>query len=525
MADTIFIDQTTVIVAEWLNQVNRTVFSGPLNVRAIPYSADKTGATASASAINAAIATASAAGGGTVYVPAGNYLCDTAIVMQSNVTLCGDGVGSRLFCGTTLPNGGTGLGQRLIACENITNFAIRNIQVDDSALSVFLAGRRAINCSNSSNYWIEDCFGNVNNSFVASVNCAKGRILNNEINLQSNGSLGGGVIDNWAGTNNMRISGNRIKGNALGQFGILITGVATDGATATPCFKFNISDNRIENCTQVGIWVQGRAGLCYDMTLSNNIIDTITQFYGMELTDCYDITVTGNIVKNTQVCSLRVANEIPGVWVNPNYAGRQLIINSNIFENSNQSVSGNNDTGSAVSLTDTSQAISFSNNVIRGTQHRYAVFLGTNSTGIDVKGEQMQAGTVGFILNQATAASTNTIPGGNFYTPPLTAVTNVAASTAYSTTNYVKEGLKVTQSGRVDVTPTANASTTTLGIGLAIASNFTNVYDLVGVATSQFGNICGAINADTVNKRAQLQFTSSNTSSNAFYYSFSYIIR
>lgn len=55
------------------------------------YGADSTGATDTASAITAAITAASAAGGGTVYLPAGTYLVNSALTVPSKVVLVGAG--------------------------------------------------------------------------------------------------------------------------------------------------------------------------------------------------------------------------------------------------------------------------------------------------------------------------------------------------------------------------------------------------------------------------------------------------
>lgn len=69
------------------------ILGAPVNV--LDYGADNTGGTNSATAINAAIDAVAAAGGGTVYFPAGTYRTNSSIVIKDKVTLQGEGTPSR----------------------------------------------------------------------------------------------------------------------------------------------------------------------------------------------------------------------------------------------------------------------------------------------------------------------------------------------------------------------------------------------------------------------------------------------
>jgi hypothetical protein len=69
------------------------VLGAPVNV--LDYGADRTGASDSATAINNAITAVAAAGGGTVYFPAGTYRTNSSIVLKDKVTLQGEGTPSR----------------------------------------------------------------------------------------------------------------------------------------------------------------------------------------------------------------------------------------------------------------------------------------------------------------------------------------------------------------------------------------------------------------------------------------------
>lgn len=109
------------------------------------------------------------------------------------------------------------------------------------------------------------------------------------------------------------------------------------------------------------------------------------------------------------------------------------------------------------------------------------------------------------------------------YTPTLTNVTNVAASTAY-TCQWMRVGSTVTVSGRVAIDPTAGAPTATeLGISLPVASNFASAEQCGGTAVSPtVAQESAAILADAVNNRASLQYLASHTTNESFYFTFTY---
>lgn len=134
----------------------------------------------------------------------------------------------------------------------------------------------------------------------------------------------------------------------------------------------------------------------------------------------------------------------------------------------------------------------------------------------------LQGGTTNqfFHLTAAQFAGLATIASGN-YTPTLTGVANVDASTAYSCP-YMRVGSTVLVAGKVDVDPTAAAATpTSLGISLPIASNLGAADDLGGTAVTP-SSVAGSISGDAANNRAQLDFLSSFTISTSFYFSFGY---
>lgn len=101
-------------------------------------------------------------------------------------------------------------------------------------------------------------------------------------------------------------------------------------------------------------------------------------------------------------------------------------------------------------------------------------------------------------LSNGAVASSN-------YTPTLTGVANVAASTAFSC-HYMQVGDVVTVAGRFNLDPTAGSTLTTMGISLPIASALASAGQVGGTACLGILGYVGAIYADVTNDRAE--FTS-----------------
>lgn len=108
------------------------------------------------------------------------------------------------------------------------------------------------------------------------------------------------------------------------------------------------------------------------------------------------------------------------------------------------------------------------------------------------------------------------------YTPTLTNVANLDASTAYAC-QYLRVGNTVTVSGRVDVDPTLAATSTQLGISLPVASNIGATENCAGAAhASGIAAQGAAILGDATNDRAQMQFVSADLTNQAMYFIFAY---
>lgn len=122
----------------------------------------------------------------------------------------------------------------------------------------------------------------------------------------------------------------------------------------------------------------------------------------------------------------------------------------------------------------------------------------------------------GMLINAAIAGT---------YTPTLTGVANVGASTAY-VCQYMRVGSVVTVSGQVDIDPTTGVSTTTqLGISLPVASSLSATTQVAGTCCSpSIVAQSGGIYADATNDRAQLDFKAADPNNTIWYFNFTYLV-
>jgi hypothetical protein len=117
-----------------------------------------------------------------------------------------------------------------------------------------------------------------------------------------------------------------------------------------------------------------------------------------------------------------------------------------------------------------------------------------------------------------------TDPPVGTYTPTLTNLANIDASTAYLMT-YMRVGSAVLVAGQVDVDPTAAGTYTQLGISLPVASNFANIFEAGGVGnTPGVASYPGTVYADASNNRAELAFTSLDGTNRQWWIFFMYRI-
>jgi hypothetical protein len=112
------------------------------------------------------------------------------------------------------------------------------------------------------------------------------------------------------------------------------------------------------------------------------------------------------------------------------------------------------------------------------------------------------------------------------YTPTLTNVTNVAASTAFQCA-WIRVGDLITVTGQASIDCTTAASTSTeLGISLPVASNLLGDASLAGTAVSdQVASLSARIKADATNDRARIVFKAVSSTNDTYSFTFTYLVQ
>lgn len=502
------------LYASAASQIANYVLKSNIAVNVKDYGAVGNGITDDTTSLQNAL---TAGAGKSVYVPPGTYITSNALTVPSGTKFFGAGASS-IIKSNALASGGSSSGQRQIDVSGSTNFEIADLQLDCSGLTLFLSGVRCIFGLGSSNFRIYRCRFKTPGAATALPNCSDYWVTHNKVEVISSDSAAhhDGIIDQWYGSHSFVIDGNVIYGNSIGlMYGVLVTGQATDGITATPCYDFQVVNNRIINVLSVGIWANGRQGQHYDFAIANNVVRNAGSYYGLAVSDARQFTVTGNVIEASGGNGIRLYSENGGT------TGCQGgVVSNNVVIGANASGSVDPGDGAAINVTNNSASCIIANNRVKGTTHTYGVVLGASTATCEVVGNNYDTGTQGTVRN--LGPTSNRIPGGGVYTPTLTSVANVSASTPWIC-RWSRDANVVTVYGRLEVTPTSAASVVTqLGISLPIASNLQdNTRDLGGLANTAFG-VHGAIVADTTNDRAQLGFQSTNTASNSFYFTFQY---
>jgi hypothetical protein len=159
-----------------------------------------------------------------------------------------------------------------------------------------------------------------------------------------------------------------------------------------------------------------------------------------------------------------------------------------------------------------------------------AGILAVDGAGSGLDADLLDAQSSAFYLARANhtgtqaMASISDLPtlAAGVYTPTLTNVANLDASTAYEC-QYLRVGSVVHVSGRVDIDPTTAATLTQLGITLPVASNLGADEDCAGAAfASGIAAQGAAIRGDATNDRAELAYIAVDVTNQPMYFTFSY---
>lgn len=348
--------------------IGRLSASGALcwiNAGIAPYSATGDGTTDDLAAIQAALDAASAAGGGTVYLPAGVYLCSGVLSVPSYVHLTGAGFASIIrnpagsLPGKTISSitvyasiamiGAIGAKVSRLTVDHATNLSHANgIQIGEFGAAVV-----------STDCIVEECqlLGFEDHQYLIYNKLAdRTRILNNRcIGHSSVSSEDTAGVEVFGGVG-VEVAGNDILNCSPG-----IVVKSETGITGSDLRAIDVHDNRIEGALN-GLQVVGINGFTLiDINVHHNVITGVTNrglFVSIE-SGCTaeNVLVNGNIVRNSGSYDIAIENDDTGT--------QGIVVADNIMSN--------DDTAAICFYTDGLDML-VSGNMVSG-QPRHAYFL------------------------------------------------------------------------------------------------------------------------------------------------------
>jgi hypothetical protein len=152
------------------------------------------------------------------------------------------------------------------------------------------------------------------------------------------------------------------------------------------------------------------------------------------------------------------------------------------------------------------------------------LYTGGGNNGLNIMPDGRLYGTALHNNAGAVTGATNQYIASGTYTPTLTNVTNVAASTA-RLCQWTRVGNVVTVSGQLDIDLTTTLLASEVGMSLPIASAFTTAFQLGGNASAVAFQSCWAIQADATNDRAQFMATGiASVTNDTYTFHFTYTV-
>lgn len=327
-----------------LTKVSYSMITGA-TYNVLDYGADNTGATNTTTAIQAAITAANTAGGGNVFIPAGNYLIGV-VELKSNVDILGVGKASKF---TTSSHTSGAIHGNAVSNINISNIFIQgnnlvdpsNPQNGDTGIyldgctnvkvqhcivdGVFAWGMISVDNSDLIDFSHNTVTNIGNQSAIACDNGTTNFIISN--NLISNGKLYGVEVESSSLTNRWgTITGNVIENCVAG---ISINYVCEDIVIQNNVLQNNNNINTISGDFGYGVFINGStdAGTLIParILVDSNIIHTHKKYPVLMSGKMSEITISNNvIVKGTTATS---ANCISATNAAKTYVN---IINNNI---------------------------------------------------------------------------------------------------------------------------------------------------------------------------------------------------
>lgn len=327
MADTTFTDRSTVITAEWLNDINDHVYSGAVydgtfhNVK--NYGAIGDGTTDDTAAIQAAVTAVAALGGGTILFPKGTYPISSTVLVSSNIHLRGMGMGvSTIYASSALATNSPMI-------KNISGDTGLNIRLDKNISLSYLTfdgdGRTYPAYDQDTD---PPTYGGLTQA------ASRGHLIRmySVENFQSlfceykNHPSISPLVD--AGGLNNVIMGNYFHDNGKIDDVSPCVFISPSFPNSTPNINHSVIGNKFYNCDRMGIRFQTQGG-----TLTGNTFDDLGEG-GIHLESGGYTVVSNNTFRNMRITDI-VCNAIEVETHEPTTEGRMIITN-NIFENIEQ---------------------------------------------------------------------------------------------------------------------------------------------------------------------------------------------
>ena len=133
----------------------------------------------------------------------------------------------------------------------------------------------------------------------------------------------------------------------------------------------------------------------------------------------------------------------------------------------------------------------------------------------------------GIITATTAGISVPTSAAGTVYsgtwTPTITAITNVSASTAYAA-QFTRVGNVVTGSAKFEIDPTTALTNTEFELSLPVASNFASNHQAAGSGALAAAGTAIFILASVANDTLNCSYTPTSAANNSISISFSYLI-
>lgn len=550
MADTTFVSGTT-ITSAWLNDVNNAIYSGHTPVPGTILSEQP-----SLSSFTTLLDFFSQGSGKRNYLPGGTYtltsLLDLTSVPLTNAEFIG-------VPGQTVITGS--FGYALIKLGALNKVKFYGIEFRNTYVNATLSSNTGVVMSGNTD-WIDSGFErckftapSANTQGLAVFNrtvaggtdtCVIDGLYTTDCEFSSIGNIGCTIYNRQTSADKYtaakRIRFLRNKGKDLGLSGTNGFLISLDGFGS----DFNLDHNDVSNPLYIGIentgWVEG--------SISYNT------FRDLSTRDSRATSISDPSVGYTVWGITAIGNKCIDAAKRPSYAS---MLTKSTLEGNEWAVTGAGlGTGEAFVFLDSSdnriigeqytsdnkRAVRFTssagdckrNTIINarldtsasGANIAVVSFDGANVSDNKVSGRIFK-GTGGNKTEQINSATNNvtsdeSIASSGSYIPTLTAVLNVAASTAY-TCQWTRVDTDITVFGRCDVDPTSTGATT-LDISLPVASDFIATENLSGIASAVTPTVStsAGIFAETTNDRATMRWTTTETANHSLWFHFSYKI-